>query len=79
MPRSIDRLVLGRRGGDIVFAQVIDYKTDRIPESAVATRTEFYRPQLESYARVVTTQTGLPLKAIQLRLLFLHLGQVVEL
>jgi ATP-dependent exoDNAse (exonuclease V) beta subunit len=76
---SIDRLVLGRRDGEVVWADVLDYKTDRVDEAALDERTAYYRPQLESYGRVVAAQTGLAPDAIRLRLVFLEPGQVVDL
>jgi ATP-dependent helicase/nuclease subunit A len=75
---SIDRLVLGRRGDEVVWAEVLDYKTDILTPDQLPARVEHYRPQLESYGRVVAAQTGLPASAIRLRLLFLELGRVVR-
>jgi len=76
---SIDRLVLGRRGDDVVWAEVWDYKTDILTPDQLPARVEHYRPQLTSYGRVVAEQTGLPASEIRLRLLFLELGRVVEI
>ena len=78
---SIDRLVLGRRGDDVVWAEVLDYKSDILTEEDLPDRTEYYRPQLETYGRVVAAQTGLGLAVseIRLRLVFLELGRVVEI
>ena len=50
---SIDRLVLGRRGDDVVWAEVWDYKTDIMTPDQLPARVEHYRPQLTSYGRVV--------------------------
>jgi ATP-dependent helicase/nuclease subunit A len=74
---SIDRLVLGRLGDDIVWAEVLDYKTDILTEEHLPDRIEYYRPQLETYGRVVAAQTGLAVSEIRLRLVLLELGQVV--
>ncbi len=76
---SIDRLVLGRRGDDVVWAEVLDYKSDSLTEEQLANRVEYYRPQLETYGRVVAAQTGLAVSRIRLRLVFLELGRVVEI
>jgi ATP-dependent exoDNAse (exonuclease V) beta subunit len=76
---SIDRLVLGRRGGEIVWADVLDYKTDHVGEAALDERAAYYRPQLESYGRVVAAQTGLAADTIRLRLVFLEPGRVIDL
>jgi ATP-dependent exoDNAse (exonuclease V) beta subunit len=76
---SIDRLVLARRGDDIVWAEVLDYKTDILTEEQLPNRVEFYRPQLETYGRVVAAQTGLAVSEIRLRFAFLEVGAVVEI
>jgi ATP-dependent exoDNAse (exonuclease V) beta subunit len=76
---SIDRLVLGRLDDDVVWAEVLDYKTDILTEEHLPDRVEYYRPQLETYGRVVAAQTGLPASKIRLRLVFLELGRVVEI
>jgi ATP-dependent exoDNAse (exonuclease V) beta subunit len=75
---SIDRLVLGRLGDDIVWAEVLDYKTDILTEDHLPDRIDYYRPQLETYGRVVAAQTGLAAGEIRLRLVFLELGRAVE-
>ena len=76
---SIDRLVLARLGDDIVWAEVLDYKTDILTEEQLPDRIEYYRPQLETYARVVAAQTGLAVSEIRLGVVFLELGRVVEI
>lgn len=77
---SIDRLVLARRDGAVVWAEVLDHKTDAITTDAdLAARTEHHREQLEHYRRVVAVQFGLPEQDIALRLLFLAAGRAVEL
>lgn len=75
---SIDRLVVARRDGRVVWAELLDYKTDRVEgEDGLRERVEFYRPQLEHYARVVAEQTALAVDAISRRLVFLSAGRVV--
>ncbi|MEE8469002.1 MAG: UvrD-helicase domain-containing protein, partial [Planctomycetota bacterium] len=76
---SIDRLILARRGNDVVWAEVLDYKTDQVSEEELPSRVEYYAPQLRSYARVVAAQTGLDPCHIPLRLVFLGAGRVVEM
>ena len=78
---SIDRLVLARRGGQVVAADVLDYKTDTIDAGnarAVAERIEFYRPQLDAYRRAVAQMFHLETGRITARLVFLHAGLVCE-
>ncbi|MEW6074055.1 MAG: UvrD-helicase domain-containing protein [Planctomycetota bacterium] len=75
---AIDRLVLHRRGGELVAAEVIDYKTDRVAPAELALRAEHYRPQLDAYRRIAAALTGLPPAAIAARLVFLAPEEVVE-
>ncbi|MFT3787498.1 MAG: hypothetical protein QM770_15235 [Tepidisphaeraceae bacterium] len=37
---------------------LIDYKTDRISDSAIDARVELYRPQVENYANALAAITG---------------------
>jgi ATP-dependent exoDNAse (exonuclease V) beta subunit len=76
---SIDRLVVARRDDRVVWAEVLDYKTDRVRDERLQQRVEFYRPQLEKYARVVAAQTGLAIEEISVRLVFLSAARVVDL
>jgi len=76
---SIDRLVVARRDDRVVWAEVLDYKTDRVRDERPQQRVEFYRPQLEKYARVVAAQTGLAIEEISVRLVFLSAARVVNL
>ena len=76
---SIDRLVLARQGTQVVWAEVLDYKTDQVDEDDLQSRVDYYAPQLRSYARVVAAQTGLAVSDIRQRLCFLSLGRVVDL
>ena len=76
---SIDRLVLARLGDDVVWAEVLDYKTDILTEEHLPDRIEYYRPQIETYGRVVAAQTGLTASEVRLRLVFLEVGRVVEI
>jgi ATP-dependent exoDNAse (exonuclease V) beta subunit len=53
---AIDRLVLIKRAGQLLAADILDFKTDELPpndSAAVAARTDFYRPQMEAYCRAV--------------------------
>jgi len=85
----VDRLVLGRRegGGEgedagtgkVVWADVVDYKTDSVGEDGPSALVEYYRPQLERYRDVVCAQYDLAPDAVRMRLVFLEPGQVVDL
>jgi ATP-dependent helicase/nuclease subunit A len=75
----IDRLVLVERGGRIVAADILDFKTDRIEagdEEGLSARTQYYRPQIEAYCQVVREQHGLAEDEVTGKLLFLRSGEV---
>jgi ATP-dependent helicase/nuclease subunit A len=77
---SIDRLVLVRRGSELLAADVIDFKTDALAPHGphqLADRVEHYRPQLEAYRRAVARLYGLAPARIAARLVFLATGDVV--
>ena len=76
---AIDRLILAERDGEVVWAEVIDFKSDRIQEGELDSKAEAYRPQLAVYARVVAAQTGLPVDRVRLRLAFVSIGRVVDI
>lgn len=76
---SIDRLVLIRRNGQVVAADIIDFKTDAIvgdEESAVAGKVAAYRDQMRSYARAVALMYKLSPERISTRLVMLANGRV---
>jgi len=75
---AIDRLVLVRRGGVVVRAEVLDFKTDAVEGTAVAARVERYRPQLEAYRRVVANLYDLAPEAVRAGLLFVAAGVRVD-
>ncbi len=76
---SIDRLVLIRRGGNVIAADVLDYKTDAIApgnQSLLAEKTAFYGPQLNAYRLAVSKLYRLDERRIGARLIFLNPGTV---
>jgi ATP-dependent helicase/nuclease subunit A len=79
---TFDRVVLIRQGEQVVAADIVDFKSDRIAsddEAAELERREHYRPQIEMYRRVVEQQYRLPPEYVQARLVFTHPGNVVPL
>lgn len=81
---AIDRLVVVRQGEQVLAADVIDFKTDELPSDAgaqavLATRRDYYRPQVEAYREVVARMLALPIERVSARLVFLQTGQVVSL
>ena len=74
---TIDRLVLLYQGEQLMAADVIDFKTDRLTDSAaVDAALAIYRPQLEAYRYAVAQWTHLPIARISARLLFLGRDEV---
>ena len=72
----IDRCVLGFDGDRVVRAEILDFKTDRKPESIAieewsTERAEHHGTQLRCYRRVLSDQFGLRPNDIQLTLLLL--------
>lgn len=75
---AIDRLVLARVGGEVVLAEVLDFKSDDVSGEALEGRVEYYRPQLESYRELVRERHGLAPEQVRTRLLFVRSGEVRE-
>ena len=75
---AIDRLVLTRREGQVVAAEILDFKSDALAEGELEARVEHYRPQLEAYAGLVADRYELEPSAIERRLLFVRTGAVCE-
>jgi len=76
---AIDRLVVLYDGTRPVGADVLDFKTDRVPAddpAAIDSRVEFYRPQMEAYTQAVGTMFDLPAERISARLIFVEPGVV---
>ena len=56
---------------------VVDFKTDRVGESAVERRAEDYRPQLDAYTRALSQAAGVSVR--RRYLWFFSVGRAVEL
>ncbi len=76
-----DRVVLHHNAsGQVLRAEIIDYKTDRIHKSNTQQQaTENHRPQLEAYRTALSKIIGLQEDAITLKLLFTDVPTVVTL
>ncbi|MCH2178254.1 MAG: UvrD-helicase domain-containing protein [Mariniblastus sp.] len=74
----IDRLVLIRDGANLVAADLIDYKTDRVAAEHLDGRVEYYRPQLNAYRLAVSHFCHLPIEKVAARLLFVKSGVSVD-
>ncbi len=79
---TIDRLVLVTRNDNVVGADIIDYKTDRIdpddPERTLEARCEYYRGQLRTYAQGLSASMQIPVEMINTRLAFVGSGIVTR-
>ncbi|MCK4873767.1 MAG: UvrD-helicase domain-containing protein [Phycisphaerales bacterium] len=66
----IDRLVIAHRAGRAVWAEILDYKTDRITPGDAQARIEYYRPQIRAYRRAAAHLLGLSRDAVSACLVF---------
>lgn len=76
---TIDRVVIGRRMGTAVMADVIDYKTDRLapePGQTIEDKAYYYQPQIEAYRTVAARMAKLDLAKVTARLLFVNNGKM---
>ncbi|TWT56801.1 ATP-dependent helicase/nuclease subunit A [Thalassoglobus neptunius] len=76
---SFDRLVTFRVNGQVVAADIIDFKTDGIGNDVIEfeDRMQVYRPQLRSYRRAVEKLYGIPQECIAARIVLLAAGRVI--
>lgn len=75
----IDRLVLIRRHGQVLAADLLDFKTDALPGDetlAVQEKVSAYRDQMRSYARAIARIYKLSADRISTRLVMLATGRV---
>jgi ATP-dependent exoDNAse (exonuclease V) beta subunit len=76
---SIDRLVLLDVDGQLIAADVLDFKSDVVDpgdRSQLEQRKAYYRPQLAAYRLATAKLTGLPPQRIATRLAFVSAGLV---
>lgn len=75
----MDRVVFHRLDGEIVAADVLDFKTDvlgKTPGDRLEDRVQHYRPQIAAYCKTLMQQTGLPHTRVSGALLFVGEGIV---
>jgi ATP-dependent helicase/nuclease subunit A len=75
----IDRLVLLEDAGQVVAAEIIDFKTDPFDAQdpqQLAAKIAFYAPQMRAYRRAVSHMTNCPPERIIASLLFVEAGIV---
>jgi PD-(D/E)XK nuclease superfamily len=77
----MDRVVLGMRGGRVVRAEVVDWKTgaEGLAGAAFEERIAGYRAQMDDYRRALCSMFGLGPEAVSAALAFVDRGQVVEI
>ena len=77
LPGAIDRLVVWRRDGHVLWADVIDFKTNLVGDDAAEDNlVAHYRPQLDAYRRAVSRAFDLPLERVSARLALVSRGTV---
>jgi ATP-dependent exoDNAse (exonuclease V) beta subunit len=74
---QIDRLIIARRGGRPVWAEVIDFKTDAV--EAVEDLAERYGEQIEDYRRSMAALFNLDLAAVRCLVVSTHLPGLLEI
>lgn len=78
---TFDRLVISRQNGKAIAAEVIDFKTDRIPADvhSINARKEIYAPQLATYRSAAARMLGLDESKVSASLVFISIGKVIPL
>jgi len=79
MEGVIDRLVSIRRNGQVVAAEILDFKTGKPRTDRVGDRIDEYRSQMEAYRHAVAAMFALPPERCTAVLLFVEMGLVVRL
>lgn len=71
-----DRIVLGLKNGQIVAADIIDFKTDALGDNheQLDEKIMYYRPQLAAYQSTVAQMFRIPESQVTTRLLFVTAG-----
>ena len=75
----IDRMVLIFRGDQLIGADIIDLKTERLDSTQLHDHINRHRPQLQAYRTAAATFLRLPVDRISTRLVFVESGQIVNL
>lgn len=77
---TFDRVTLEKSpNGTLLSAEILDFKTDRIHgKNTIEQATEHHKPQLEIYRQALAKIIGLPIKKIQLKLLFTDTADIVK-
>lgn len=73
----IDRVVIGLENKKVVFAQILDFKSDVVDEDKLKERALYYKPQIDIYRHAIKKRFK-DLKNISSCLLFVRMGEVIE-
>jgi len=76
---TIDRIVLSMDGDQIVEAEIIDFKTDRVTAETAADRAETYSPQMNAYAEAIALAFNLAAEKIHQTIVFAEIDHLVEI
>ena len=79
---NIDRLVIMSREGQVISADIVDFKTDVLTDNSATSlqsKVTYYRPQIETYRRAIASMFGLQRDAIGASLLFVGPGKHVSI
>jgi ATP-dependent helicase/nuclease subunit A len=77
MQGQFDRVVIERKEGRVVRADLLDFKSDAVTPENRAGRVEGYRPQVEAYRKALVGILGVAPAAVNARLLFVATGECV--
>jgi ATP-dependent helicase/nuclease subunit A len=76
---TFDRVVLVHdTAGNVINADILDYKTNDVSPDNLADTVDHYRPQLALYAQALSLLTAIPPDRITCHLLFTRTGQVIR-
>jgi ATP-dependent exoDNAse (exonuclease V) beta subunit len=78
----VDRVVLLKRAGQIVAADVVDFKTDDLSgsnDAAIRSRVDAYRPQMLAYRDAMARVLGLDVEKVTVRLFFTRIDRQIQI
>lgn len=76
---KIDRLVIGKNGQQVIFAEVLVFKTEELSTDKLEARKVYYQAQLQVYRQAVARQLNISLDQISAKLLFVEADLVAKI
>ena len=76
---TIDRLIIASDAGQVVQAEIIDFKSNEITSAQAVQKAASYRPQMQAYAEAIGLIFKLPPAKITCTIVFTRIDQVVQL